>query len=63
MKTQVTLTFDLESLEPLKQDAVEEELHNRVSLFEDANWFADCDQGVAHLVPDSVTVTLSQSGG
>lgn len=61
MRTQVTLVFDLESLEPLKEDAVSEELHNRVSLFEDSNWFADCDSGVAKLSPESITVTLTPS--
>jgi len=62
MRTRVTLTFDLESLDPLKQDAIEEELHNRISLFDDSNWFADPDQGGAKLDINSITVTLATSG-
>lgn len=58
MLTQVTVTFTLEHLTPITEDAVTERVLKGIEPEDSENWFADCDT-YAILQPESVTVELA----
>ena len=58
MLTQVTVTFTLEHLAPITQEAVTERVQEIIEPDDSENWFEDCES-YAILQSESLTVELA----